>query len=335
MLEPLPIGGESRRSTRESDRGLQRRLFQAEQPIPRFELSFPSRAARVAYALRCRVPMFAKVAAAELLGRLDRRRQPAELAEARGIIETVVAGTSRESEIERLAHRRLVDERMREAAFWRSRWDRDAVLGAENMHAALGEGRGVILSFCHLGFFHGSIAALASQAGRTTYIATNSWFLDPPDGSDWGCRIEHWRRQVARMNGRIVRMPGTFDTLRALLERGEVVMVAFDMPGNTETRFLGKPVMMASGTAKLARQTDAVVLPLGCSRRGLRLATEFGRPIDSRQHTGLQSLQWALAQVHEEWILDRPETLEDPARPGAWEQGARPSGWQRTADDRK
>jgi lauroyl/myristoyl acyltransferase len=308
---------------------LRRRLFRAQQPIPRFELSFPSRAAQLFYALRCRMPLALKIILAELLGRLDRRHKPDDLAEARRATEAIVSGTHLQSRIEAIARRRLVEERVREAAFWRSRWDRDPVVGLEHMHAALAEGRGVIVSFCHLGSFQASIAPLHTEAGRTTYIATNSWMLDPPDGSEWGARIEHWRRGLSRADGRIVRMPGTFETLQALLERGELTMLAFDVPGRMDTHFLGKSVMLTAGAASLALQTDAIVLPLRRVRRGLRIAAEFGRPIDSRAHADQRSLHTALAAVHEAWILDQPAALEDPGRPGAWEHAARPVGWSR------
>jgi hypothetical protein len=323
VRELSPIWG----SSPTLDRGLRRRLLRAEQPLPRFELTFQSRAARLFYALRCRLPFPMKVLAAELLGRLDRWLQPGELAEARTATEAIVAGTRLAGQVETIARRRLVEERLREAAFWRARFDRDQVVGTANMQGALAQGRGVILSFCHVGSFHGSIAPLSRDAGRTTYIATNSWFLEPPDGSEWSLRIEHWRRRLAAIDGRIVQMPGTFETLGALLDRGEVVMLAFDMPGNSETRFLGKPVMLTSGTAKLALRTDALVLPLRPARRGLRLAIEFGRPIDPREHVDARSLQSAIAGIHEEWILERPAALEDPSRPGAWEREALPSGW--------
>ena len=309
------------------NQGLRRRLFHAEQTIPRFELTFPSRAARRFYRLRCRVPLALKIITAELLGRIDCWRKPRDLAEARRITEAIVAGTDLEPRAETIARRRLVAERVREASFWRARWDRDPVLGADNIHAALAHGRGVIVSFCHLGAFQSSIAPLYREARRVTYIATNRWIVDPPDGSEWGARVEHWRRGLARLDGRIVRMPGSFDTVRALLERGEVTMLAFDVPGRMDTHFLGKSVMLTGGTASLAFQTDALVLPLRRARRGLSIPSEFGAPIDSRDYADERSLHAALAAVHEAWILDRPAALESPGRSGAWEHEARPTGW--------
>jgi len=303
----------------------------AEQPIPRFELTFPSLAARLRYLALIYTPTWLKIAAAELLGRLERWRAPEELAEARAVARAIVAGTPLASQVEAVARRRLVDEHVREAGFWRARWDRGRVRNMASLRAVLAEGRGLILSFSHSGPFHGSFAPLWTDTHRLTYIVTDPWLLAPPDGSDWGFRVEHWRRALARIGGRLVTTPGTFETLRALLDRGEVVMVAFDMPGSMTMRFLGKEVMLASGTATIAVQTGAVVLPVRRVRRGLRLEVEFGQPVDPREYQDAGAFQTALAAQHEQWILERPGALEDPTRPGAWEEGARPTGWSRPA----
>lgn len=305
------------------------RLNAADQPIPRFALPFPSFAARLSYLARTHAPISLKIAAAELLGRLDRWRAPNELAEARIVTEAIVAGTPLASQVEAVARRRLVEERVREAAFWRSRWDRDKVRNLAALQAALGETRGLILSFSHMGSFHGTFAPVWTDAHRLTYVVTDTWFLEPPDDSGWGLRVEHWRRGLAGIGGRIVTRPGTFDTLHALLERGDVVMLAFDMPGSMKMQFLGKEIQLASGAATIALQTGVPILPVRRARRGLRLEVEYGFPIDPRQHQDAQSLQAALAAQHERWILERPAALEDPRRPGAWEDGAQKTGWSR------
>jgi hypothetical protein len=326
VRETLPIGeGDGR-----VDRALRRKLLRAEQPIPRFEMTFPGLGARVSYAVRRRVPLAAKIATAELMGRVDRLRKPSELEAARAVTSAIVAGTHRAPDLEAIARRRLVEERIHETAFWRARWDRDPAAGVDNLRAALNQERGVIISFCHLGPFQGSVTPVCRE-GRITYIATNAWMLDPPDGSDWGVRVEHWRRGLARVDSRIVRMPGTFEALTALLERGEVTMIAFDMPGRSETQFLGKPVMLASGTAELAVRTDSVVLPMRRVRRGVRIVTEYAPVVDPRRCDDAGSLHRELAAIHEAWILERPESLENPTRAGAWEDGVDASGWLRPA----
>jgi len=305
------------------------KVVAAERPIPRFELIFPSRAAHLRYLARCQIPVSLKIAWAELLGRLDRWRSPDTLAGARQVNEPIIAGTEWESRAETVARRRLVEDRVREAGFWRARWDRDSVVGLEHMHAALGQGRGVILSFAHTGCMFGTFSPLWTEAGRITYIVSGDWFFERPDGSDWSFRVEHWRRGLAAAEGRIVPTGGSFDTVRALLERGDVVMLAFDMPGSMRMRFLGKDVALASGAAVAARETDSLVLPVRRRRRGLALEVQFAPAFDPRQFAGVEALQQALLAHHERWILERPAALENPSRPGAWHGTARADSWER------
>jgi lauroyl/myristoyl acyltransferase len=307
---------------------LEERVFQADQPIPRFGWSFAKPSARFRYRLVSHTPTALKLIAAELLGRLDAWRKPGALADARETSEKIVAGTTRASELEKIARKRLVELRVRQAIFWRSRWDRDAVIGEENMRAALESDRPVILTFCHLAAFENTFAPIGAT-GRATYLPMADWFFDPPTDNPWGYRLEHWRQRFAQINGRVVVMPGAFDVLHALLERGDVVMLAFDSPGNTETQFLGKPVMMASGTARLAKDTDAILLPTRRVRRGVKVAIEFAPPIDSRKYEDPTSLHVTLANLHSGWILEHPEGLEDPSREGFWEEDALPTGWNR------
>ncbi|HEY2600876.1 MAG TPA: hypothetical protein VGI67_04910 [Thermoleophilaceae bacterium] len=308
---------------------IQDRLTEAEQVLPTYELTFPSFRSRVSYAVRCRIPIKLKIAAAELLGRVDAIRNREALERARRITEGIVVGTHLEDEVEAIARRRLVENRVSSAGFWRTRWDRDAVLGGEHLHDAVASGRGTMLSFCHIGCFHGSFAPVWTHERRVTYVPTNPWFLVPPDGSDWGFMVEHWRRRLKEIEARVVIMPGTFETLGALLERGEVVMIAFDMPGSRKADFLGKEVDLTAGTANIAFQTGSLVVPTRRRRRGLKLCIEYAPPLDPNDFADAESLQATLVAFHGNWILERPAALEDPNRPGAWENSALPSGWTR------
>jgi hypothetical protein len=316
------------RGKTEVDATLDQRVTAADEPVPRFDMSFASRGARFRYTFVSYVPTALKLLAAELLGRVDAIRKPEALAAARVTTEKIVAGTHRAGDVEAIARRRLIEARVRQAVFWRRHWTRDRVIGEDNIQAALASGRPVLLTFCHLAAFEGTFAPIAA-AGRATYLPLASWFLDPPGDNPWGYRLAHWRRAFAEIKGRVVLMPGTFDVLHALLERGEIVMVAFDSPGKTETQFLGKPVMLASGSARLAHQTGALILPVRRLRRGLRVAVEYGEPIDSRTYEDADSLHVTLANLHTGWILDQPEALEDPSREGFWEDDALPTGWTR------
>jgi lauroyl/myristoyl acyltransferase len=118
---------------------------------------------------------------------------------------------------------------------------------------------------------------------------------------------------------------GSFRTIQALLERGESVFVAYDMPGPHETHFLGKSVTLAEGTAQLAVRADAIVLPVRTRRAGHRVWVDAAKPLDPRGLT-VDQLHHTLAAVHERWILENPAAMEDPREIG-WEHGATPERW--------
>ena len=90
-------------------------------------------------------------------------------------------------------------------------------------------------------------------------------------------------------SGRPIPARGSFPMLAALLARGKLLYLFFDMPGSRETRFLGKTAMLADGTARLAAATDALVVPLRARRIGKpRVAAGCGaaRPARARRRRG-------------------------------------------------
>jgi hypothetical protein len=253
-------------------------------------------------------------------------RWPQDRAGFRAGMEAIVGGTRRAGEVELLTRAHLVESEVQRTLFWRP-WQaaRMDATTAAHLHAALDGDRGALLSICHLGpYFHS--ASLGPTLGRTVFAVGGPWCFADPAPDYWG------RRQVRRMEGlrkqggRMVLAAGSFAVLQALLEEGEPVLMHFDVPGRHETRFLGKPVMLTRGSAKLAILTDAVVVPLHFHRRGHRVWVDAHPPLDPREHESAEHLHKALAAVHERWILELPETLEDPRRAAFWE-GASAAGW--------
>ncbi len=104
--------------------------------------------------------------------------------------------------------------------------------------------------------------------------------------------------------------------------------MTFDWPGSTQTEFLGKPVRLTSGTARLAAGTDALIVPAERRFQRLGARTEFGSPLDPGHHAGWRELHDELAARHTARILRRPAALEDPRRPGAWGAGATAERWE-------
>ena len=278
--------------------------------------------------LRELVPTRLAVHRAERRGRALWARSAAVREDALAAMRTIVAATAREDELAELAEQRVIEEEVERALFW-GRWaaPRVDVASRENLERARASGRGVIASVCHMGPAGPGRAALASR--RTFYSTTASWFFEEPTRDYWGRRIARWHRGIYARRQRALDGSGSFGVLCRLLEEGELVLVQYDMPGSRETHFLGKPVMLTSGTVRLAFAADAVVLPMRNRREGHRVCVDILAALDPREHDGEQALHEALAELHERWILELPAALEDPRRPGAWESGATPLAWRR------
>ncbi len=273
--------------------------------------------------LRSVLPTRLAVARAERRGQ-ELWEQHADVREdALAAMETVLAGTARAGELQELARAHVIESAVDKALFWAHPWSAKLdALSALRLREALSGSRGVLLSSCHLGP-HYRLQSAPAFAGRVTYTVPGPWFFEQPTPNHWGRRLARWRKG---MKSRPVPARGSFRVIQALLEEGEPVFLAFDMPGPRQTRFLGKPAMLAEGTAQLAVRADALVLALRTRRAGHRVWVDAAKPLDPRDFAGVQELHEALAAVHERWILENPAAMEDPRDIG-WKDGATPQGW--------
>ena len=221
----------------------------------------------------------------------------------------VVAGTPAEADVERLARRHLVEAEIRQEFFWRGRTMTRARLDeARHLHTALASGRPLIVSFCHHGPNYG-LSALLARYGRSVHMVLGERaYRENPTPE-----AERYARQVERLmtlgGGRAVRARGSYDALAALLARGEILGITFDIQGRTPTRFLGRTLLLTSGTTRLAARTDALVLPLLRTREGHRLVNVAAAPLDPRDFDDPLALHQALACRHEAWIMADPAAL--------------------------
>jgi hypothetical protein len=244
-------------------------------------------------------------------------------------MEAIVAGTPRAGEVRELARRKLIEEETTEALFWQpwrtSKIDR---VSLERVDRTFSAGRPVIVSPCHLGPYTLMISPLVAK-GISTIAVSGAFFFETPTPGYWGRRLARWWNGCVSRGERLVPAVGAFPVIKALAEMGEPILIYFDMPGSYRTQFLGKPVMLASGTAQLAHQSEALVLTLRARREGARIWTDAFEPLDARDYASPEELHAAIAAVHERSILELPETWEDPMRPGAWEDRAGPDEWGR------
>ena len=236
---------------------------------------------------------------------------------------TVVSGTALEGSLERVAREYVIEQQTDTALFWQP-WSTPEVdeATARRLREALAQDRGVLLSSCHLGPYP-RITQVPLDMGCTPYGVFGPWFFEPPSPDYWGRRIARWHKGA---RARYVTSKGSYRTLRALLERGECVVLFFDVPGHRPTRYLGKPAMLADGIARLAFEGDALVLPTRLRRVGHRVWMDVGSPLDPREFADVEALHTELARLHEDWVLEFPAAMADP-RDFGWEQGATPEAW--------
>jgi lauroyl/myristoyl acyltransferase len=269
--------------------------------------------------LRRLLPTRLVVARAERRGQRMWERSPLAREDAVAMMQTIVAGTPRADELTELARRHLIEREAANAIFWQP-WVNRGIdkRSAELLQETLSQQRGVLLSTCHIGPSPGASSVVRSL-GHVPYTVAGPWYFEQPSRDLWGRRLAHWRKE--NRGSHLIRSTGSFATLLALLERGECVYLCFDLPGSHQTQFLGRPTMLGDGSARLAVQSDALVLPVHSYRVGHRARLDVGAPLDPRRFAGADELHDALAAVHERRMLEHPEEMEDP----------RSFGWEATA----
>ena len=237
-------------------------------------------------------------------------------------MESVVGGTSRESELQEIAREHLIERTVDRAIFWQPWSSQIDEESAARVKEAFAQSRGVVFSLCHTGPYF--CAEYASPfEGHLTYMVPGAWFFETPSSGNWGRRLARWRKGMKSL---VVPADGSFPVVQGLLERGDRVFIYFDMPGPRETRFLGKPAMLAEGTAQAAVRADTLILSLRTRREGQEVWVDAAEPLDPRQFPGVDELHKALAAQHESWILERPAEMEGPHRMG-WGRAATAQAW--------
>lgn len=287
------------------------------------------------------VPLALRVKTSPLLWRLTPQRpaiaravrkaqriwesSPGDREQALTAMERIVAGTRWAGALEQVAREYVTERQVDHVLFWRP-WKapRLDARSTARVREAMDGDRGVLLSVAHTGPFHLIPKALAS-VGCNPYVVSGPWYFEPPSHDYWGRRLARWQKGA---QCRLVNSARSFPVLKALLERGECTMVYFDLPGRRETRYLGKSAMLVDGTARLACETNAIVLPLRIRRAGEAVWLDVGAPVDPRALAGVGEVHEALARQHERWILEFPAAMNDPSEIG-WGEGARPDAWVR------
>lgn len=185
--------------------------------------------------------------------------------------------------------------------------------GVDTLRAAQAEGRGVILSFNHHGWFVASFSALRRQGIETHLAAANHYFLDTPKPGYHG---RHDRQHLidCALGANTFNAVGSFPHIRDLLERGQIVALAFDVPGPARTEVLGRTVYTAPGIARTAKTTGALIVPLTMwnTRGPIGSARIESPPLDPNAYESVEDLHAAVVARHEPALLAWPDAVEWP-----------------------
>jgi hypothetical protein len=210
-------------------------------------------------------------------------------------------------ELEALARRHLVEQTVREAMLGRL-WALE-----RSPRTAPPRDRGVIVSYCHFGSYVGMPITFLDVVPRVSALV-GAWLVEPPGPDARGLRIARWRRALDRAGVELIVAEGCFGRVVEMLRAGELVTIPFDIGGSAPTRMLGMDAMLSSGTARMAWEAGAVVMPALRRRHRHRVWTELGEPLDATRFAGWAELHAAIAADHDGWMRPYPWAHEIPIR---------------------
>jgi lauroyl/myristoyl acyltransferase len=242
-----------------------------------------------------------------------RRRNPSEETNVERFMVDLLEHTARAGDARDAARRQMREQSRLRELFWRP-WllRRSRVVGREHWEAARGGGRGCVLVLGHLG---GSwaVSGILGRHGYDVHVVSSAHFWKELPPGFTGRAHRHLRKEYGeRALGEDHLIPNDAppEQLVELVEAGETVGIAFDVPGSAATPFLGRSVALTSGPASLAFRTKVKVLPVICERHGTRIDLRILEPIDAAVFRDVHSLRAAIARTYEPLILARPETVE-------------------------
>lgn len=240
-------------------------------------------------------------------------RNPAERADAERFLRELLLYTPRADEAESLAQAWLREKSRARELFWRP-WllKRSQVHGAEHWEQARAGGKGCLIVLGHFGPTW-AVPGILQLHGFQHYLVASPHYWKPMPPGYEGLAILHRRREYGERiygNARLVRADARPGRLLELLESGESIAIAFDVPGWAATPFLGRTLALGGGPATLALRAKARIVPVLPERHGTRIDVRLLPALDPAGYSDPKSLRTAIAQVFEPFVVSRPELVE-------------------------
>ena len=218
--------------------------------------------------------------------------------------------SERAAEIEGLAREYAIQAYLRLARWFRP-WltSREAPENLELLEKLRGTGRGVILNFAHHGDHAGYLASVA-RFGYPIDIAVDPFFFSESAGP----RELQMIATCTRYGGRVFPARGNSELMRQMLRQEHIVALASDVFGGTAVRMLGREVKVASGAARIAKDTGAWVVPFIARRNGREGQAVLQEPLDPTDFDSPESLLYEMMARQEIAMLEWPTAVIAPLR---------------------
>lgn len=181
------------------------------------------------------------------------------------------------------------------------------VQGMHRLREARSLGRGVILNFMHHGYYDGAFASIA-RLGVPGHLVAYPYMLEP-DAPAW--LRQHVKVATTHGGTPVSAAVGT-EGLTDLLQRGEVVAIATDVPGRTPLRFAGRDVLGSFGAARLAISSDSPVVVITSEEDDAGPFIQVHAPLLPADFADPQALIERMLAIHEAVVLRWPEATDLP-----------------------
>lgn len=192
------------------------------------------------------------------------------------------------------------------------RWHPELLLslrveGMEHLLAARAQDRGVLLNFIHHGYYDGGFPSIA-RLGAPGHIVVYPYMLEP-DAPLW--LQQHVRIGSANGGTATSAAIGT-EGLVALLQEGNVVAIASDVPGRTPIKLFGREVLGSFGAARLPMATGSPVVVMTSEEDEQGPFIRLHEALQPGDYETPQALLEAMFAIHEEVVLRWPEAYDLP-----------------------
>ncbi len=181
------------------------------------------------------------------------------------------------------------------------------VVGLEWLTTEKDPSRGILLSFFHHARYDGMWGSLV-RAGAPRPKGVSSPLLTGR-GAPIALR-QHGK--LCQMGGDILPHDLKTDQLAEVLQAGEILALASDVPGRNQVTFLGRPVLAPLGAARLATMSNSPVVLVRTFRDEQGPYLQLSPPMEPGDFAEPTDLLQAIVDGHGEAALAWPEAVDTP-----------------------